>query len=405
MTTRFHQELPVRVDLLDSSSNVNVIVREAWLPMAIWDGVRVQVNARRGITLMERFVIECLLELKTCSGDDLFAIAGLPHELAAWILASLEQKGLAYRQHGDVFLPAAEVCAEALASGNVVIQQEERRTVLWFPETGEFAVLKEGDDVVRRFREMMSMGRYPLPERYKREQRTNLLTEAMALGRAYGEDRETICAITDDAIVDDECAAYHVATEIPVRGAREWRLTIRGRRKRSSRADDSGNNGNDAGREFVEQTLSLPVLNHLVDNWRIRLEGAIDGLGTELGRLGLRSANLHYDVLNATLDGHAASRMARDRLLSGRAGLSVCVDREIKYEVPVELAPGDDRATRLFALDREVRQILSAESATNEINAICGDVGEHRNELVERMWQIKLYKTIYELRAVEDFWT
>jgi hypothetical protein len=407
MTKQAHESDSVRISLLDSSTNAHVQIQQAWLPMAIWDGVRVQVKASRGLTLMERFVIECLLELGSCSGDDLGAIAGVPHELAGWMLASLEQKGLACRQQGDLFAPATETCAEALACISVLTQREEQRTVLWFPETDEFVVLKEGGDFAWMLRKTVPMGRYPLSERYRREQRASLLSAALKSGRVYGEDCDAICAIVDNELVKEEmCPAYHAAAEMPSPGAREWRLTIRGRRQgRRSRTDGDDNIREEAPPEFVEHALSLPVLSHLAHNWRAQLQHAVDEIGVQLEKLGLASAELRNGVFKASLDGEAATQMARERLLTDRAGLSIRIDREIEYEVPLELSPMDEPASRIFALDAEVRAILSAQNGLEAMTASCGDGRTQRDALVERMWQMKLYRTIYELREVEDFCT
>lgn len=407
MTKRAHQSDSVRISLLDNSSNLHVQIQQAWLPMAIWDGVRVQVKARRGLTLMERFVIECLLELGCCSGDDLGEIAGVPHELAGWMLASLEQKGLACRQQGDLFAPAAETCAEALACSSVLTQREEQRTVLWFPETDEFVVLKEGGDFARMLRKTVPMGRYPLSERYKREQRASLLSAALKSGRVYGEDCDAIFAIVDNEIVKEEmCPAYHAAAEMPSPGAPEWRLTIRGRKQgRRARTDGDNNIREEASPEFVEHALSLPVLSHLAHNWRAQLQHAVDEIGVQLEKLGLASAELRNGVFKASLDGKAATQMARDHLLTDRAGLSIRVDREIEYEVPLELAPMDAPAKHIFALDRGVREILSAQNGSEAMKAMCGDDPTQRAALIGRMWQMRLYGPIYDLREVEDFCT
>jgi hypothetical protein len=356
---------------------------------------------------MERFVIECLLELGSCSSDDLGAIAGVPHELAGWMLASLEQKGLACRQQGDLFAPAAETCAEALACSSVLTQREEQLTVLWFPETDEFVVLKEGGDIARMLRRTVPMGRYPLSERYKREQRASLLSAALKSGRVYGEDCDAICAIVDnEPVKEDMCPAYHVAVELPSPGAREWRLTIRGRKQGSrARTDGDDNIREEAPREFVEHALSLPVLSHLAHNWRAQLQHAVNEIGVQLEKLGLSSAELRNGVFKASLDGKAATQMACDRLLTERAGLSIRIDREIEYEVPLELSLRDDRARNIFALDAAVRAVLAAQNRLEVIKAVCGDGLAQRDEVVERMWQMRLYGPVYDLREVEDFST
>jgi hypothetical protein len=407
MTKWSNQSDSVRISLLDSSSDQHIQIQQAWLPMAIWDGVRVQVKARRGLTLMERFVIECLLELGSCSDDDLGEIAGVPDELAGWMLASLEQKGLACRQQGDLFAPAAETCLEALACSSVETQREEQRTVLLFPETDEFVVLKEGGDFARMLRKTVPMGRYPLPERYKRKSRASLLSEALKSGRVYSEDCDAICAIVDNEIVKEVmCPAYHAAAELPSPGLREWRLTLRGRkRERPGRTDGTGDIREEAPPEFNEHAISLPVLTLLANKWLAQLEHAVDDISVQIERIGLSSAVFRSGVFRASLDGKAATQMACDRLLTERAGLSICVDREIEYEVPLELSPVDDSARRIFALDKGVREVLCSKNGLEAMKVVCGDDQSQRNALVERMWQMKLYGTIYRLREVEDFCT
>lgn len=239
------------------------------------------------------------------------------------------------------------------------------------------------------------------------EQRAGLLNAALMSGRVYVEDGGAICAVVDNEPVKEEmCPTYHTAAEMPSPGAHEWQLKIRGRKQgRRTRTDGGDNIREEPSPEVVEHSLSLPVLRQLAHNWREQLQKAADGIGVRLEKIGLASAQLRDGVFKASLDGEAAAQMARDRLLTDRAGLSISVRREIEYEVPLELAPMDASAERMFALDRGVREILSARDGLEAMRALCGEDQAQRNAVIDRMWQMRLYRPIYDLRESEDFST
>ena len=57
------------------NTSVGLVVEQAWLPMVIWERVSVVIQSVQGLTVMERFVVECLLKLKECQTGELQEIA------------------------------------------------------------------------------------------------------------------------------------------------------------------------------------------------------------------------------------------------------------------------------------------------------------------------------------------
>jgi len=53
----------IAVELFDGAFDHALAVRNAWLPIVVWDDVRLRMMSSRRLTPLERFVIECLLEL------------------------------------------------------------------------------------------------------------------------------------------------------------------------------------------------------------------------------------------------------------------------------------------------------------------------------------------------------
>lgn len=405
MTDRDTRRNAVHVRLLDDVDAPHIGVRQSWLAMAIWDGVRVMVKSRRGLTLMEQFVIECLLGLGACSSADLGEIADIPEELADWHLAILAERRLAQRQGDAVFVPAATACAEALASKSVPVEREEMRTFLWFPETEEFIALQERGDVARKLRRTVPMGSYPLAERHKRARRADLLRAAMESHRLHGDDSDAICRIVDDEIVtDDICPAYHGAAALPDPEACEWRLTLTGKKRRNQSGKIGNDNGQDEARpETVDHVLCLPILRSLVQQWRAHLEHAQVEVRTCLADRGFRSIEMKGDVFHTTVDAEMATKMADKQLLAASVGLSVQVEREIEFEVPMKLSPQDDVARQMFALDRKVRELMAATDASEAMRTVSGADIALRDAICARMWHLKLFGKIYELRQAEDF--
>jgi len=394
----------VTVKLRDDADEDSIAVRCGWLPMAVWEGVRVRVTSSRGLTLMERFAIECLLELGECGADDLLAVASIPEELSNWLMSSLAQRALAYPAGQDRFVPSRAECETALTEGRVPVESEEERTFLWFPETEEFVCLPESRTLMLQLREIGPIGQFPLHERWKREKRARLISDALEQNHVYGHEVAAIRDVLDQCVIEQNmCPAYQCRTVLPPGFEGQWSVTLQGYRRQKRQADVAGADSAAREHNLTETQLSLPFLPKLAEHWRNSLNSNIATVRSECASLGLAGLSFDGSSCQAGIDRDSASEMARRRLLANRFSLDVAIDRKIEFGVPLLVSPSDNSAEQLFALDDAIRQLLAAPHAAEAIASLFNGRPLSRQAALDRLWQLKLFGTLYEIREPEDF--
>ena len=100
---------------------------------------------------------------------------------------------------------------------------------------------------------------------------------------------------------------------------------------------------------------------------------------------------------SASLREGEARAFALRGLVSEVHSLRIRIDDEFQCIVPLRCSPADDGAARIFAIDRTIRSLLSASRTDPEFN------GVRRQDVLNRLWQLRLFKPLYDLREAEDF--
>jgi hypothetical protein len=409
LTTDHCDCVPVELTLLQSLADDNgagLVVESAWLPMVFWDGVRVVTNSTQGLTMMERFVIECLLTVKDCRAEELREIAAIPSELANWLLSSLVQKGLAQRRDGDWFTPAITACTQALERQSISISQVEQRGFIWFPETDEVATMSDIGNLCQQIRKLRPSGQCPLPDKWLNANRGQVIRNALATGLMIGDDVAAISDVLDDTKLKETCSAYHCNAVLPHHGTNGWRIAISGYQRPGRRPKSDTNTDKSDDLEYVERLLPLPVLPGLVSALKERLSRAVPVIRDNLNqKLGANDVAHDDGQLSATLDENAALSLSQDRLLVNRHALRVNIEGEIEYTIPLRLQPSpvDEAAQKLFSLDNAVQRVLAVPMAVGVVDSVCLDAKVSMSDLIGRLWQLKMFRKIYELREAEDF--
>lgn len=386
--------LRVEVALLDGwapEPGVDFIVEQAWLPMVALDGVKVVVQADQRISLMERFVLEALLRLETLELHELQEIASIPPELGAWLIGSLRQKGLV-REAGTAFAPDTERCVAALESGQHPVERSEQRDLLWFPESDEVVVLESATRLFRGLRRLKPSRRWPVPPGWQGKTRAALLAEPFNAKRFHGDGVADIVTIQDDTVVQGEqCPAYRCSAATTLEGcAGSWRLDLCG--------IERATHARDTAPETLSLPLPIPPLPRLISTWQRWLLDAKPQMDVELQReLGIAVGLVGPSGFIASLSAPETTRLAQNRLVSESFGLRVRIDDEFQCIVPLRCSPADDAASRLFAVDRVVRDLLSGKRCDPEC------VGVSRQDLLNRLWQLRFFKPLYDLRETADF--
>lgn len=381
-----------------------IVVHRAWLPMAVWESVRVRVRTSRGLTVMERFAMECLLELGDCEAHDLLEVASISKELGNWLLSSLTQHGLAKQIDASRFVPHRSNCEMALAERRIPVDHEDSRTFLWFPETEEFVCLAKAETLIRQLRDVQSLGQFPLTENTRVRKRKDVLKDALENNRVYGHDVDAICDVLEDRLIEnDKCPAYYCSAILPQASNGGWVLTLKGEHTRRQRPDGTGPQAVDSANEWVECRFTLPVLPRLLKRWRQMLKSYREAIQKSCQELSLERIQFDGDVRQAALDAAAARRIAEQRLLSEHLALAVEINNEIEFAIPLLLSPSSRAAKKIFALDKAVQTLLASARASEVLQSLCDSHVVTPEAIRDRLWSLKLFGKLYEIREPEDF--
>lgn len=392
----------ITVDLREADGGGGVSIRATWLPLLFLDGVCVRTTGTRGLSMLERFVIVALQELGACTPDDLREIAAIPPNLSNWLLSVLSQRGLATSRDGTVFEPQGEACRVALQSNRIPAEREEKRSFLWFPLSDELVLLPEGSGLIRQLGSIDPFGRFPVHERWSKEPREKLVRDALERRCVFGAGPCEFVGVSDKLPLEDQLPAYQCTATLPDEDASEWRLSVLGWRKGKRR--DKAPDGNERdSREVQEVSFTVPLLPGLRSLWNAPLDAVRASIHDWLRANGLKNATLQDRAFRADIDAAAVRSMAQSRLLRSSLALDVQIEREIEYTLPLVVTPVDEPGRRLFALDEAVRHVISAPNPVEAMHAI-QEAGEHDVDAVlSRLWRLKIFRTIYELREREDF--
>lgn len=405
MTNPSNQQIHADVRLGDRSPGARddpLTIDRAWLPMDVWEDVLVRTRSTRGLTIMERFVIECLICLDGCSAADLTEIAAIPPELGTWLLSSCTERSLA-RREGDVFYADESACERALQQGRVPCESEERLDFLCFPETDEFVLLGDSGQFLRELRRVLPSGQFPLSERWKRAERRVLLTQALDEGRVYGKGIGACVEFLDETCAEKElCPAYYANVELGDDSDTDWKLSIVGKRKRKRGTVPASSPDSDDFADIVNVPITLPVLKHARGRWEATCAAAEDAVRDTLCSIGLQKIDRRSSFWKAQVDAATAEKMAAERPLSSDMEIEVQIDGEIKFSMRLELSPCDEGSRKGFARDDVVRAVLAAPEGCLDF-AVIGEGCATMAEVRSRLWQLRLFGKVYELRKKEDF--
>jgi hypothetical protein len=105
----------------------------------------------------------------------------------------------------------------------------------------------------------------------------------------------------------------------------------------------------------------------------------------------------------ATLDYRKAREIAEQALLDCNKRISFVIDGEIEYEIPLLLVHSDDKVAALINLDVAVKHLLKKKASACILAEICEEFDVMKKDVVLRLWQLKQYAAIYQLREEQDF--
>ena len=226
------------------------------------------------------------------------------------------------------------------------------------------------------------------------------------MSNVLGKDIGIITDVVDDVIFENKmCPAYYFRAMLPHTETDGWRLAIIGH-NRSSQNKGSGDSKNVRKPNLVEESLPLPVLPGLAYLWQKRMSDAHDSICNALRqKFGLIDVQDIGGRLSAIVTKEGAERMSSQWLLLNEFGLGVRIKGEIEYTIRLDIqpSPADQTVQKMFILDKTIQRILAIQGDLKAVEEVCREAGVHLPEVFERLWQLKQFCKIYELREREDF--
>lgn len=375
-------------------------INRVWLPMLVWEDVRVKMRTTRGLTMLEKFVIECLLRLDGCDLQDLQEVAAIGPEVGEWLLTSCLQKKLACRT-GDRYHAEKAVCEWALEHNELPHHAEQRVDIVCLPETDEFVLLDDSSQFLRRLRQVRPSSNYPLPTQWQSSERGEFLNRAREEGRLYGQKATACVEFHDDAVIKvNQCPAYQASVTLGDIPECDSALKLIGQRtQRKKKASAFGEHDD---MELVEVALGFPVLPRLRSRWKSTCATADPQLRDKLEKAGLELIDRHGVGWTANVGSAAADALAAEHLLTQSMELEVQVNEEVEFSVPLELVPSSDESRLAFSRDHVVGKVLSATSE-HLVAVATEDPNVNLSEVRGRLWRLKYFGKVYQLRQEEDF--
>jgi hypothetical protein len=394
---QYNHDASIRIELLPGDTVGGAFLKQT-VALQVWTDVLVTEEVSIGLSVFEKFTLECLLQLGTCRTEDLCEVVGIGSELARWWLDGVEAIGLARRTSESTFVPNIESCIDALASNSVQKQEETEKTMVWFPQTSELLVLNQQDTLLRTLSTIDPTTSFPLPDIFAGESRGDVAQNALKNSLLYGNGVSSIVAVQDTKKIDDTmCPAYQLEMDIAQVDSVFVKVNIFGypARKGSRRQNEK--------RDLVRESMHIPRLSKYVDVSRERVRSLSHSLVYAMEREGLLDPKIQEGKGHATLDYDKAREVADQALLDCNKRISFVIDGEIEYVIPLTLVHSGRRVAALINLDTAVKRLLAEKVSTSVVEKICGEFDVTQREIVLRLWRIKQYAAIYQLREEQDF--
>lgn len=368
------------------------------VPLVVWNNVALIQKANSGLTLFDRFTLECLLQLGTCDVEDLCEVLSIDEALSLWWLEMFEMRGMARRMGETTFAPNIDLCKEALTSNFIAEKNEVIKTILWFPQSGEMVVMNPQDAILKKLSKIDPFALFPFSDEVSSQTRSELIKRSLDQSLLYGSDADSIEEAIDRNRLDSKtCAAYLLEMDLDKIGQDFADLNVYG--FRSQRGEPKRRES----REIKRCSIRLPILRVLIRASQKKIDDLSNSLLDAMKRKGLLQPELRGNHANAILEYKQAQIMAEKEPLTLRKRIRFNIGSETIYEVPLELVPADENTQLLINLDSAVSAFMAAELSNSCLEAISAEYNLLAADISLRLWELRYYKAIYELRESRDF--
>ncbi|MFI6290900.1 hypothetical protein ACIBEJ_04905 [Nonomuraea sp. NPDC050790] len=377
----------------------SVIVREALLPMLMWESVPVRRQIDQDLTIVDRFVVEAALSLTPVRPEDVEEVTGIPRDAITRIAGRLTGLGV-LRTEADGYHAVAEKARLALERHAIPEFRIAHLTLLYLPGGGDLIAFESGPgstDAPLLHKAQPPASLMPAPDEVAGRPLADLLRARIASGGVTGLPDDVVDAEDGPEIVPRECPVYRCRGH--VRGTGESATLV---------LDLLNESGKKATRCIV------PGAGVQAGIWSALAARAAEA-ASMWGKGTVTAVQETATRWAYTLDGAAADAVASTGLgLSRPARLSI---REVDCVVSVDVTfvPVDEPARNVFALVRAVRELADTEPTALRPEDLAAATSAARQtyeladealtagEVERRLWDDGHYRHMYALRETADF--
>ncbi|WP_067502158.1 hypothetical protein [Actinoplanes sp. TFC3] len=388
MTVRFEFQAARQTD-----TKATVVVQESLIGLDVWPDVPMISRFEEDLTAIDRLILEAAIALDPVHAADIEEITGIPAEAVDGIISRLGSLGLLQADgYGAV---ATGYAQPALDQAAAVRLRQTQVTLLYLADTDEIVALSPNEGQrAPRLHNAKSAGFVDVPRGIGLTSQHNLITERIARRAIRGLSKDIVSPVATETLIADVCKQFRCSGYVRVSADGTSRAYLKIEIGPSKRLN-----------------LQIPFANQLASRWKDlaqQADSAADAWGPVVAtRTG---GSWRYE-----LGQEAAASAAAGRIRLGHpGGLLIHGERDVVY-VDVEFVPGDEHASRIFALQHAVGEV-SARSVANidsgHLAAITAASRERYGlppddltvaDVRSALWTGQHYQHVYALRRKEDF--
>lgn len=387
----------IHTELLQAHREGEALLTQT-VPIQIWSGVVFTQEIITGLSVFERFTLECLLQLGTCGAEDICEVIGIDSGLAQRWLEIVESKGLATRLDEATFIPNVGLCVDALARNSIKEEKETEKTIAWFAQTSEMVVLSSKDPMIRILSTIKPKAGFEIPSTVADVSRGELIKQSLENSLLYGDEADSIIGVRDSTPLGDKpCPAYLLEINLNKTNHGPAETNIYGYPEKNE------NQHGKTGIDMIMKSMSIPTLKKFMGASLKRVSDLSNSLCRAMEDEGFLWPKMQENGAVATLHYDKAQSMIKEALLNCQKRIRFIIDNDMVYEIPLELVPADDKVASLICLDSAVTAFLKEPMSDGLLEKICIEYDVSVKDASRRLWQLKHYAIIYQLREQQDF--
>lgn len=394
---------------LSAPDNARAVVREALIPLLVWQDVPVHVLKPRRLGRMETFLLEAGLRLQPLNLQELSAITSLPLDVIAQSAAKLRRRQVFREAAPGLYVVDDAEARKSLETRNIAEEELISMNFVYLPQQDQVIADPElTGSLVAATKKLRGPRRAPLLQQQSPSMGvSNFLSNRIEAGRILGTPYQIL-----------GLGAWAKPPEWPKytpcyfgRGyvhpdATKADLQLFGHPRRK-----------DGSSRYEGEAIKLKH-SALIQEWVLLADRFRDGFRGQAEHLPAFSpwgiepwGNRRWRI---GVSDEAARLLANEHWLTEEITLSVC-SPTAKVDVRVALEPVSSAAADLFALDLVARRVEERSSPYSDVAwqehlarakerypyAELGGVSKTRAE--HRLWSRKCFKAVYAHRGALDF--